>query len=332
MATVKLQGGKVVTRGGKISCSCCDITPPVVPIFIDRIGLNVRDCIWDTCGFQDEEREKCDKTYYAIKTEVRVFNVGSDPSGDIETTTRTASRDEFGICRTTTDVDCQINEYEGRLPFGPSCAGLNTLTTTFSNQLINPVQEGYYDEELGGWVGYGPCEEVSEDYPPYRFQGPNFTYWQDPCLTQPYPDSEPRWSFTDTAVNFDLTTNLCYFGFNQDSRKTNIRYRLRHHPTSTCYLKVWLRVSTQAQELVGANPATTGDPDCCKVLVSSGDPVREIITYEWEASEEECVQGQLCDDFIYSPNYELIAGINEVKTVSVYKYSAIRGYEPPDPA
>jgi hypothetical protein len=344
MATVKLQNGNVVTKGGKISCSCCEVVPIEVPLFIDRIGLNVRDCVWDECGFLDPEREKCDETYYATETTVRVFNVGTDPSGDVETVTKTASRDEFGICNTTTDVDCQINEYEGRLPFGPSCAGLYTSTTTFTNPLtVNPVQAPYYDEELGGFVGYGPCEEASEEYPPYRYRGPNFTYWQDPCFTQPYPthnsdgtfseeDYPPRWSFGTTAVNFDLTSNLCYFGFNQTSRKTNIQYRLRHHPTSTCYLKVWLRVSTQAQELVGANPATTGDPDCCKVLVSSGDPVREIIIYEWEASEEECVQGESCDNFIYSPNYELIAGMNEVKTVSVYKYSAIRGYEPPDPS
>lgn len=338
MATVKLQNGKVITKDGNVSCSCCEPEPPPepppeIPIFIDRIGLNVRDCVWDTCGLQDPEREKCDRTYYARRVDVSVFNVGSDPSGDIQTVTRVAARDEDLICRTTTDIDCQINEYEGRLPFGPSCAGFSTTTTTFSEPLtVQPVQQAYYDPETESFFGYGPCNEVSDPYPPYRYQGPNFTYWQDPCFTVPYPEEYlPRWSFSDAAVNIALASNLCYFGFNATDRKTNIQYRLRHHPTTTCYLKVWLRIRTQAQELVGANPATTGDPDCCKVLVPDGDPTTEITTYEWEAVGGTCNQGTLCGDFIYSPNYELIAEMNEVKTVSVYKYSQIKGYEPPNP-
>jgi hypothetical protein len=32
--TIKTQGGKVITKGGKVSCECCDPPPPECPQFI----------------------------------------------------------------------------------------------------------------------------------------------------------------------------------------------------------------------------------------------------------------------------------------------------------
>jgi hypothetical protein len=297
---------------------CCS-QPFTTPFSIEYSTSKIRDCSWNKCGFQDPNGEPCDKTYYQTETNVFTYQNGS-----VETTIRNRSLNEDGICITTRDIDCDSFNNLG-------CSGIGTGVTTYSNPVENPV-----------------CLDLEGGYAPYRYQGPNFTYWQDPCFTQPYPthnsdgtfseeDYPSAWAFTTQSVNFDLTSNICSFGFNEQSIQSNVRYRVGHHTQATCYLKIWLRVSTQKLK-----PVQSPDPfqPCCFNLVADGEPTREYVIYEWVGSGRPCFDEsavkqedgtydfQSCESVIYSPEYELVSGENEVKTVSIHKWSFIPDYEP----
>ena len=316
---------------------CCTEPFTFAPTLEIRAS-RTKECEWDTCGFLDPSlgdgpfRIGCDKTYYS--TQVTVSNY---LNGSVETTTRNTFRDEYGLCKTSINVDCvRASDFIG-------CNGLSTSTTTYSNPITNPVLTPYYDEELGGFVGYGPCEppETPPPYPPYRYQGGG-SFWQDSCNTIPYPENnDPSWVFTTAAVNYDLTSNLCAFGFNARAETINLQYRIRHHAQGTCYLKVWIAISTQKYEKVVTDPEVY---PCCESLQAIVPPTRQLVTYEWEGSGRPCYQeiiredGSIdftsCESEIFGTDFEEVtADENEVKTVRIWKWSFVKGYEPnnPDP-
>lgn len=103
--------------------------------------------------------------------------------------------------------------------------------------------------------------------------------------------------------------------------ETKIKWRITHHPTGTCYLKVWIRRLFHP----------TDDNDDL-----SADTTTDL-TYEWIPTTNPCIDDPsqifLADDnLVYGDaNDEGVPESNATVSFSVLKYSCVRGYEPDDP-
>lgn len=321
---------KIVTQERKFrNCDCCS-EPFGTPIAIEYVSVT-KECETDTCGYQDPDKEACDKTYYRQKVTVNTY------TGGVETVTQNAARNEEGSCISTTVVNCVPNDPNDPFP-QLACAGTYTSVTTFSDPITSPVISGISVGNL-----YDPCGdvEIGSNYPPYRYIDSNFDWKTDLCLTQDWPyydesgyhSTQNGQNFHNAAVSYNLLSNLCPFAFEAYKRLTNVKFRLRHYATATCYLKVWLRVRKQSQTLV----QRSGFP-CCYDLVDDGPPTEEIVEYVWQGSGRPCYQfdDKLytdCSNVVYSPNYflELEEDENAVKTVGILKWSYLPDYEPNTP-
>jgi hypothetical protein len=119
---------------------------------------------------------------------------------------------------------------------------------------------------------------------------------------------------TDCSAETELT-----FG---QLRKRKCKYRLKHSPTGTCYLKVWLRKTT----------TITADPDADPPVEAS--TTHDDSTYEWNGTGNPCFSEHLkaydaAENIIYSEVTEI--PVPETKSevvVSLLKYSCLEGYEP----
>lgn len=121
----------------------------------------------------------------------------------------------------------------------------------------------------------------------------------------------PAWDndWNDTAGSLrNLTTDELNYSIRES------KWRLRHAPSGTCYLKVWLREKF--------TPAT-GDPTYTNL-----DP------YIWQGTGNPCVSDPTkhpshSDNMITGPeNTLVIPTTNGTVTVEVLKYSCVEGYEP----
>jgi len=71
--TVKTQGGKVITKGGKVSCECCEDAGVVVKFQYASIS---QDCEMGTCGFlpcETSEENVCIPNYNDLSEEEKCF-------------------------------------------------------------------------------------------------------------------------------------------------------------------------------------------------------------------------------------------------------------------
>jgi hypothetical protein len=95
------------------------------------------------------------------------------------------------------------------------------------------------------------------------------------------------------------------------------KWRLRHAPTGTCYLKVWLRRKFQ--------PEGGGDPT-----------YTSISPYEWTGSGNPCIAapdlgaGHEDNEIIGEETSEDEPATDGTVTIEIVKYSCISGYTPPD--
>lgn len=158
---------------------------------------------------------------------------------------------------------------------------------------------------------YEDCTEV----PPCDLEFPDFPSWP----TQP-PD--PPVVFEDgqddscTAIrNWDAGWAM--------KTETKVKWRIKHSPTGTCYLKVWLRKTTS----VG------GDPDAIPPIeptVTTDDSE----TYEWTGTGNPCIANP--NDGAASPSNDIVGDENTLDppsengsiTVEILKFSCVPGYEP----
>ena len=160
---------------------------------------------------------------------------------------------------------------------------------------------------------YSDCEEVP------------------PCDLPEFPEF-PSWPTTppDDPVEFEdgqgsgcvAIRNWTVGGVSKN--ETKVQWRIRHSPTGTCYLKVWLRKTT----------TVTGDP-------TADPPVEDEVTtddsetYEWEGTGNPCIDNP--DDGASATSNDIIdeddhaidpPDENGSISIEILKYSCLRGYEP----
>lgn len=131
----------------------------------------------------------------------------------------------------------------------------------------------------------------------------------------------------DHSVSGQGITCSAFRGLSADETSHSIRrfkYKVRHYPTASCYLRVWLRLRFRPAGTSGAS-----------------DVLTDVDAYEWTGSPTD---GGLCfkdatlpydhaDNRIDSAASDEIAepDDNGTTTIEIKKWSCLEGYEPDDP-
>lgn len=138
----------------------------------------------------------------------------------------------------------------------------------------------------------------------------------DTCEPE-YP-AWPEWSeATSSGQASRVKSGTC--GLTLTLEKT--KWRLKHAPSGTCYLKVWLRKTF--------TPAATDPP-----TDPLPDPTVTETTYEWTGTGNPCLADPTkaidhADNAITGSETEVGAPEEEgVTTIEILKYSCVEGYEP----
>ena len=160
---------------------------------------------------------------------------------------------------------------------------------------------------------YSDCSEVPPcDLPEF----PEFPDWPT------YPPDDPIVFEDGQGDGCSAIRNWTEGGVSKN--ETKVQWRIRHSPTGTCYLKVWLRKTT----------TVTGDP-------TADPPVEDEVTtddsetYEWEGTGNPCIDNP--DDGASATSNDIIdeddhaidpPDENGSISIEILKYSCLRGYEP----
>jgi hypothetical protein len=155
---------------------------------------------------------------------------------------------------------------------------------------------------------------------------PEYGPWPGEDEDPELPPLEPGQSRGSYATGFSVASH------DQDSNgnsiKQQMQFRIRHHPTGTCYLKVWFRKTTTVEGDPGADPPVPEE-------VTHDDST----TYEWTGTGSPCFTDPLkpADDpanLIHGDPIEVEApelgtdGRAATVVVSILKFSYLPDYEP----
>jgi hypothetical protein len=167
------------------------------------------------------------------------------------------------------------------------------------------------------------------------------------------PELEEGQGYASDAYNFKNPYNALI------TSKQNIKYRVFHGSSGTCYLKVWFRKKVQKYKYEDCDSGFPGDPprtgawdiDCNPPPPFEGAPAPVVCTsrwstdgeptfvedgtYVWQGNGYPCLADedkyqQACENIIYASGSGIKTVTAEENTsVTVeYKYSLIKDYEP----
>ena len=228
---------------------------------------------------------------------------------------------------------------------GTSCIFPDTTTVTHDPPFACAVNVTYTGE-----TEQGPCNpEQFPAFPSYAFA---LSPWAVCSHDEGYVPPDPP----------ELEAGQWYFQYAhkyvnphnpQIKSEQRVKFRVKHGPSGTCYLKVWFRKLVQKWKYEDCDTGFAGDPtweggtppanvNCDETLLGSpcysrwstdGEPTfQDHGTYEWRGSGYPCYEDDdklptHCNNVIEGAEKELTAGENESITLE-YKFSFAEGYEP----
>ena len=161
------------------------------------------------------------------------------------------------------------------------------------------------------------------------------------------PELEEGQGYASEAYNFKNPYNALI------TSKQNVKYRVIHGSSGTCYLKVWFRNKVQKYKYEDCDSGFAGDPprtapltidcnppapaiECSSRWSTDGEPTFvENGTYEWRGNGYPCLADedkyqQACENIIHASGSGIkIVTPEENTSVTIeYKYSFIENYEP----
>ena len=295
-------------------------------------------------------------------------------TGESETTT-TETKTWNNDCTTTNEVECA-----GSSSFTDTCVGLfgGSGTTQCNSNFIkidgSCQWQGFIDGDfefndncLNAALLGGQYELVSETtITPEPECSITVTFTEENTVGNCTPPAFPAFpAFVDCTPEGEeppeppeLTTGQGYddevFKFvspvNPASKtEQKIRFRVKHTPTGTCYLKVWFRKKIQQWKYEDCDTGFAGDPPrtaswegvvdceanpCTSRWSTNGAPTFEAAgTYEWRGTGYPCFSDDskppdYCVNAIYSSEPVEVAATGNQTIFIEFKFSQLEGYEP----
>lgn len=201
--------------------------------------------------------------------------------------------------------------------YGADCNPVVTGSVTVDGEStpldsVPPWGAGYYG---GGTLVYDPESATPgieySSAAPTTFENPPFPEYPEWGATTFEPGqaagggAERRW---DDSTRFEK----------------KFKYRITHAPTGTCYLKVWLRKTTEISADAEAEPPI-------EASITHDD---EFEQYEWSGTGNPCLTVELAavdsdENKIIGEEAEILTPTeNSEITISILKFSCVEGYEP----
>jgi len=301
-----------------MACNCCE-QPPCPPPSIQSKGISATGSKTPPptpCGYAYDGRYWAKRIDTASGTETCTgcFGPGSDYTATrsvIVTTTRTLIE---GVCTESAPVYEGSSTYSYTYSDGSS-AGCETILAA-DGSWSGSIWETSSSGETTSWPYNAPCA---------GFFIPTVTTYSDEVTPEPgestaemiarvtdelppYPDD---WSYGSGAASRNLSPDESSFSLSR------FKWRLRHQPTGTCYLRVWLR----------------------KVEYPEGaeEPIyTDLPPYTWSGSGNPCLPSPENspghDDNAITGSEAEISDPAEDGSISIeiVKWSCLPGYVPPD--
>jgi hypothetical protein len=231
-------------------------------------------------------------------------------------------------CSSTLNKDCQWSGtftetgYNQNIDYGGTGKVIGDYTTSFPTSFpccgVPNVETEVSPSGDKTTVNYSNENTVKVCTPQELPSFPEFTK----CGKTP-PSLSTGQGRNGEAYKFTSPTNTL------ETSKQDFKFRLKHQPTGTCYLKVWFEKEVQKYKNSTAQ---------CPTLVIDGDPEKEDMgePYEWEGSGYPCFEDKEkppteCENAIYSDPQTVTGQESQSVIVRIKKWSIIKDYEPDDP-
>jgi hypothetical protein len=197
-----------------------------------------------------------------------------------------------------------------------------------------------YDNGVEAYCKSDPCPTVTYSEPTPDVCNPKtlpeFPAFSSPCGGEDVP-LLPGQGRSATARDLDAPPAGIV-------DKQLVKYRIRHFPTRTGYLKVWIRQKIQQYQWRSEPPppgsgggssggtggGSNSNPDACKQWYPVGEEtVQSVKEYTWESDEYK--EDPQCQDIILSSQDNFVTTNGKVARLEISKYSYVKGYTPDDP-
>ena len=252
----------------------------------------------------------CDKSYNAIKYTA----TGTVPGGSryLSLTLSTS------LCSTNPDPSC-VGAITTVRSYTLSGAGVCTSNTTTCSGEIT------CDDFSEGCGTFGPTSFL--DNVAYTQTGAVSDEYTNDMLYAAVLAAMPAYGGTYTPSSIAGIDAEAYYHLSPDGSSltlASVKARLKHYPSGTCYLKVWVRSRFQPETFEGGVYMGTGAPDT----------LTDIAPYEWTGSPCMPDPTKAYDDPANAISFDLPdlapPESNGDVVYEIKKYSCVQGYEPPD--
>jgi hypothetical protein len=270
-----------------------------------------------------EETKECETA--EVCSETTITETVTHSNGKTSTSSITYAAD----CTVTHDWDCGGSyNYSGPYLIDPATGqpqGTLTISGSWSRQDEECVWEGTYAWSLGGESGSGPADEplgggtASDgvvDPPPVQYSK---VYAGDGVFSDWTTATYPPWpEDREEDFEFENGQGSSCTASRKKTEKTSIKYRIKHFPTISCYLKLWLlkKVTDKDGNETKTHPTKTwsgsGSPCFEKKTKPPGDESNREITSVSEISGD-------------------ALELDSSAVVTLSKYSCLSDYIPADP-
>ena len=217
-----------------------------------------------------------------------------------------------GTCISSCSSNFANGTWTGSVTFGGGICGGNTtnehnypcIPSSGSTVTVAPAPLETENDEYSSLEDITPCALTFPAYPAWTQPGDD-------------PAELTRGQGRDAVASRDYAKDDVH------KAETKVKWRARHSPTGTCYLKAWLRKTT----------TVTGDPN-------ADPPVEDTVTtddsttYEWEGTGNPCIENPddgfgSVSNLIVGEEHQLDAPTeNGSVSIAVLKFSCVKNYEP----
>jgi len=320
------------------------------------------DCISDTecSGSYKKTTKRAGEVYYEIPPYMGIGDCKTFEQGEWEDETEYTYTYTNCNNETSSLTGCSGSSHFDRYEEGGDCADPPSWYECNSTlSLIDGMCKwsGTDDGSSGGGSYNSNCVFGGEQtlyevtYDPEQENALYITF-ENPAPPTFYPEDYPSYpDFEECDEDDSSITHDAYFFENPHNTaittERRVRFRLRHIPSTTCYLKVWMRKVIQPYKwedcetgFAGDTPRTEPlvvnceDEPCTNRWSTDGEATfGDLTPYEWTGTESSpCIPDDTvsiidCNNVVYSDPIELIAAKNTSVSIQ-YKYSCIPDYEP----
>ncbi len=276
-------------------CNCCE-APPAPSVTIECKSSAASKSKLGPCGYLNSG------SYYSVRTSAWTLTKNMAgcyfPGPTPDTRTETYSSTRVSTKTVSGDSCVETNAWSGSIVITNSCG--DNVYGCSSTQNTDGSWTG--DCYVGNWTSEATLE----------------TTYSSVVTGETTADLIAR-AAADLPSYQETWTGSCsaYRNLSPDENSVSIRkfkWRLKHSPAGTCYLKIWMRQVTTPE---------TGDP-----TYSAIDP------YVWNGTGNPCLTDDTKsvthdDNLIFGTEHEIsVPTVDGTITVEVTKYSYVDGYEP----